>query len=258
MEWWIAYCHWLVPGRETCLSKVVFGPRTDWGKFPSYPLQSGSTIFRIYQSYSKEGSPREPWYFSATSVASPGRFDLSEPKGTCYFASTAFGTWSETFRGPRVVSRQEVEKRSLARANRKSTGLSLADLTSSASASYGITLDVAAGDDYSQTQEIARLLGKATFKGVKSFLRHFPTARVYTLGIYGSAGARSTQRGWRVTSSNLMSETQLLKFAITHRYKIVDIPQDMATTRLKNLGGTSSKALKKNAKLTSLSSVKPR
>ena len=126
-----------------------------------------------------------------------------------------------------MVSRQEVEKRSLTRAHRKSTGLSLADLTASGSASYGVTLDVAAGNDYSQTQEIARLLGKVTFKGVKSFLRYFPTARLYTFGIFGPAGAQPTHSGWQVTSSHLMDETQLLHSAVAHGYKVVDIPQDM-------------------------------
>ena len=207
---------------------MVFHPRSDWKNFPSFPLQPRSTIFRIFKSYSSEASPRSPWYFGSTGGKNPGRFDLPQPKGSCYFASSSYGAWLETIRGPRVVSRQQVEELSLARVTRQSTELILANLTSSSGTKYGLTLDVATGDDYSQTQEIADLLRKARFKGVRSFLRRSTSARLYTFGIFGPTGAQPVPRGWKGVSSNLIDETQLLRFAVAQGYKVVDIPLDMA------------------------------
>ncbi len=220
----------------------------DWKKFPTHSLQLASNIYRIYRSYYEDGSHRSPWFFSSTSVENPSRFDLPEPKGTCYFASTKFGAWSETFRGPRVTSRQEVEKRSLVRAHRKNQVLPLSDLTSRGSTSYGLTLDVAAGGDYSQTQEIARLLFKANSKGVRSFLRKSPTALLYTFGIFGSAGAHSSARGWKSETSKLMDETELLETAVEYGYKVVDIPHEMPIAQPKVLASARSVVLTTNKK----------
>jgi hypothetical protein len=190
-----------------------------------------TTLFRIFKSYSLDSSPRSPWNFSSVNAERSNRFDLPEPNGSCYFASTEYGAWLETIRGPRVVTRQQVENLSIARVSRKTTSIPLADLTSAKSTSYGVTLDVATGDDYSQTQEIAHLLWNARFKGVRTFLRRSPSARVYTFGIFGSVGVQLANRGWKATSSNLIDETQLLRLAVADGFKVVDIPADMRITQ---------------------------
>jgi hypothetical protein len=201
----------------------------DLQKFPNYKFPPSQTIYRIYRTFSPDGQARDSWFFSSAENTHAGRFDLLAPKGTCYFACSAIGAWLEVFRGALVKDRQDMENRRIAHVSRKSSAIHLADLASQKSISFKVTLDIASGNDYKNSQSWASELEQNKFAGVRALLRHDPSGGEHTIGIFGSAGPSTAIPGWQTISTKLEDEALLL--STLHTLTIVDTPYDIKTVK---------------------------
>lgn len=191
-------------------------------------IRPAAVAHRIYRAYGPDGLRRTPWFFSSSTAATPGRFDLPAPSGTCYFSDREYGAWLETFRGARVVLRADVERRRLATADRVGEPLRLGDLTAAAAARFGISLDLSAGQNYRASQGWARELARAGFAGVVGWIRHDSTATARNLAFFGAAGPRRSVRGWRTRTVPLADAPQLRADLARFQISVLDTPYDVS------------------------------
>ena len=205
------------------------------------------TIYRIYRAFTSDGHLREPWFFSSTGNTDSGRFDLPAPRGTCYFACSLLGSWLEVFRGVQVRDRQDVETRRIAHSLRKSSAIRLGDLASKKSINFKVTLDVASGDDYTQSQSWADDLEKHQFDGIRALLRHDPSGVEHTIGIFGPSGQSTTPANWQTTSTRIEDDALLLDSLRALGGHIVDAPYDIQATK-PPIGKTTKKTSAKSAR----------
>jgi hypothetical protein len=184
-------------------------------------------VFRIFQPVDPvTGNRRAPWFFSS----SGSRFDLPAPGGTCYFSDHRYGAWLEVFRGCGLVDRADVERRALLAANRTGEPLRLADLRAPAARGYGVTTDLAAGDDYALCQEWASCLHGAGFAGLCGTIRHDPTHRARNVALFGRKGARWRVKGWRTTTVPLIEDPETLREVAPFGTGVVGRPYDVTIT----------------------------
>src|SRR5689334_10891767 len=110
-------------------------PPADLGGFPSRPLSAATPLFRVVRK------GRNPWWFGS---AMTGRFDLTEPDGTCYLASDPVSAILELI-GPDIesgaVSSDFFRERRL-RELRVPEEIELSDLTSRRASGFGITSEI--------------------------------------------------------------------------------------------------------------------
>ena len=196
---------------------------------PGYLLLTGRHAYRIARRYDDSGEPRNPWFFSSTVDAAPGRFDLPAPRGTCYFADRRLGAFVEVFRRTRVIARVDIAARQLVVVTRTGDAVRLANLRSAAAARLGVTLDSFGGDDYTEPQQLASELDRQGFAGVRSPARHDPTTRSNSVALFGRAGTARLQRGWRVRRKGVDTERSLLEDARAYGYAVLDVPYDVPT-----------------------------
>ncbi len=198
--------------------------------FPALPgSAAAAALYRIWQARDPmTGASRTPWYFSSLPSPQAGRFDLPAPSGTCYFSDRRSGAWLEVFRGCGLVDRADVERRRLLTATPTSPQPRLADLRSPRARRFGVTADLAAGDDYTLTHLWAPALRGAGFDGISGTVRHDPTHAARTVAVFGGAGPRSRVGGWRSRSAPLVGDTILLTELAPFGTGVVDRPWDIA------------------------------
>lgn len=184
----------------------------------------GVALFRVYRTY-REALRARPWHFSSTARAVAGRFDLNEPYGTCYFSDHLAGSWVEVFRGMKLVPLNDVEARSVAVVERRTSDVMVADLTHPSAVSAGVSLDVSAGDDYTQTQTLAAALHRRGWRGAVAWIRHDPAARYRNVALFGRSGSRAVVQGWRVRSEPLV--THAASVAVELGVRVGPIPFDL-------------------------------
>ncbi len=186
-------------------------------------------LYRIWQARDPAtGEPRTPWFFSSLPSGSAGRFDLPAPSGTCYFSDRRSGAWLEVFRGCGLVDRIDVERRRLLTVVATRPQPRLADLRSPRARRFGVTADLAAGDDYTLTHRWAHALRDAGFGGISGTVRHDPTHAARTVAVFGRAGPRSRVAGWRGRSTPLVGDTVLSAELAPFGTGVVDRPWDVA------------------------------
>ena len=199
-------------------------------RFPARSIRPGAVAHRIYRAYGPDGTRRTPWFFSSSTAATSGRFDLPAPSGTCYFTDQQYGACPDAFRGAAVVCRADVERRRLASATRVGEPLRLGDLTAAAAARFGISLDLSAGHDYRPSQGWARQLARAGFAGVIGWIRHDSTATARNLALFGAAGPRRSVRGWRTHTQSLTDVAALRADLARFHVRVLDEPYDVTVT----------------------------
>lgn len=163
----------------------------DFSQFPRKTLRAGTTWYRQHTDL-PENADRGVWYFAShdSGVVGGGRFDLTDPHGTCYLASTELGAVNECL-GPEYARRGWVDadvvaKRVLSRVNLPAETKG-ADVTSVRAATFRVTNEVATTDRYDITQAWAQLLHDSGYGGIYSTLRFTPGA-ARGLALFGTAG----------------------------------------------------------------------
>jgi hypothetical protein len=135
--------------------------------FPETPLGVQNFLWRV----TRKG--QGPWWFGSSMA---GRFDLTEPEGTCYLAGDAIAALLEVVGPNRVtgfISRTFLEQRILFRLQ-VPEGKLLADLTSRRSSEFGLTLEVHSVVPYDHPQAWAQVLRQVGFDGLRYMVRHDP------------------------------------------------------------------------------------
>jgi hypothetical protein len=124
------------------------------------------------------------WWFSSDGS---GRFDLSPPEGTCYFAIDAFAAIREASRlGP--VTPAWIAERELRHVSPPDPRARLAATTRKAAGAYGLTNELTTLLPYDLPREWAAAFRAHGFGGIRHILRHDPRARPGGISWFGRVG----------------------------------------------------------------------
>ena len=167
--------------------------------FPRRDYRRGTEVFRSH------GHGRGPWWFSSSG---DGRFDLADPKGTCYAAEAEVTALLESWAGMQVIPGYKVDERDTSRMPLPAA-LTVADLTSNRAIQFGVTAEIFTTTDYAQTQLWASAFNKAGFDGIRYWARHDLSHTAACLALFGPAGAPKTGYD-RFTTDHLPDRTDLL------------------------------------------------
>ncbi len=162
-------------------------PGASYADFPAYTVSGESEWFRHHQE--RPVPDRGAWYFASVPPGG-GRFDLAEPRGTCYLATSraaavreligpdflALG-WvpGELLRG-RIVSRLRVP-----------APVRVANVSVASAADRGVSSELTTTTDYPLTQQWAAAFARAGFAGIRYALRFTP-GRARGLALFGPSG----------------------------------------------------------------------
>jgi hypothetical protein len=186
----------------------------------------GQALFRIFRHRDPAtGAPRPAFFFSS----GHGRYDLPEPNGSCYLATTPWGAWLETFRSIGVIALEDVHARRLV-ATRPPRPLRAANLLAAAARRFGITAEINTTPDYGLTRQWAQGLHGAGFRAVWGQLRHDPTLQHRSLTLFDKAGGHEPF-GWRWAQQSvpLADDRRLMGLAAGRGFTVAEIPHDVPT-----------------------------
>ncbi len=207
-------------------------PPTQLRGFPTTRLPLGQVLYRIVRRRDADGRVRTPWFFASSGRPDSGRFDLPVPDGTCSLSDRAYGAWLEVFGQTRIVARADAASRALFTVTRVGTRLTLADFGHERAATYGVTLDLSAGDDRPTSQRWARAIRAHGLAGIVAWIRHDPTATARNVALFGPSGARSIVRGWRSRTTDVLAATELRGQLARFGIAVLDVPYDVAIAPL--------------------------
>jgi hypothetical protein len=176
-------------------------------------VHAGTVLFRV----TREGNG--PWWFSSDGA---GRFDLTEPRGTCYLADDPVVAVLESF-GPLWpglgVSRAFVDRRRLW-AIALPQHVDAADTTVRAARPFGVTAELATITPYDLAQRWAAAFAAAGLEGVRARARHDPGGG-RSLAWFGAAGER---KGWRRGRSTAIDDDVLARITAALGTPFAPIP----------------------------------
>lgn len=161
-------------------------------------LRSGMPRSTVQGAWHREhadrpGPDRGCWWFSSTPVGGgpEGRFDLTEPRGTCYLGSTLGVAARE--RCGRLLAAGAIPEDHLAGRLVSTVTLpptTVADLTDPAGAHVGVTAELATGHDYPLTTQWATALDATDVAGIRYAPRFTPAGGPeHAMALFGAAGA---------------------------------------------------------------------
>lgn len=141
----------------------------------------------------RPGPDRGCWRFTSTPLGGEpdGRFDLTEPRGTCYLGST-LGVAARERCGRLLAAGAIPEGHLTGRlvSTAKLPPTSVADLTHPDGARIGVTAELAAGHDYPLTTQWATALDTTDYAGIRYAPRFTPTGGPeHAVALFGPAGA---------------------------------------------------------------------
>jgi hypothetical protein len=188
-----------VAGRRTQAQQRP-DPGVDYSHFPSYAAAAGSTWYRNHRDR-PETRDRGAWWFASSpesaATLDSGRFDLPEPFGTCYLASSSTGAVNE-FIGPDIARRGWVESPLVE--SRVVSRVALphdvraANVSVAKAALFRVTGELATTADYDLTQDWARTFHRSGYGGIRHALRFTPGS-TRGFAVFGDAGPRPRWRG---------------------------------------------------------------
>lgn len=163
----------------------------DLTTFPRKTHRAGTAWFRQHY-YRPVDADRGAWHFAshAPGVVGEGRFDLTDPDGSCYLATTRRGAANECI-GPEYFDRGWVDADLVA--GRVLSELPLphdvkaANMTSERAGDFRVTNEIHSTGDYATTQAWAQTVYDAGYGGVHYELR-FSTGSPRGLALFGPAG----------------------------------------------------------------------
>ncbi|WP_104106429.1 RES domain-containing protein [Nocardioides sp. 616] len=163
----------------------------DFTRFPRRTLRADGEWYRQHRD--RPTPDRGAWHFAsyAPGDEGEGRFDLPNPDGTCYLASTETGAVNELV-GPDCADRGWVDSdlvadRLLSRL-RLPVDVKAADTTSARASEFRATNELPVTERYDLTQAWADTLHRAGFGGVYTVLR-FTLGATRGLALFGISGA---------------------------------------------------------------------
>lgn len=158
-------------------------PDRDLSTFPTRPIDAGTRWRRAHRH------EHEPWFFSSDGK---GRFNLSEPFGTCYLASSDDVAARESI-GPDIARSGVVVATFLE--GRLVSSLTLAEPIKAAHVSsdeafpFGVTSELCSMEKYQVPRQWAHSLHESGFEGIWYHPRFSPGADARAIAVFGPAGA---------------------------------------------------------------------
>ena len=160
------------------------GPPAHLTAFPAHRLNPAARLFRAHQR------GRGPWWFASGG----GRFDLVEPRGTCYLATSATAALRERL-GPVLARRTTVPASTLdgvvvstlQPGAASSEPLRLANLRSSRAAEFGVTRELESMTPYDVPRRWASAFDGQGWAGIRYGPRFSPGG-ASAIALFGSAG----------------------------------------------------------------------
>lgn len=146
--------------------------------FPSRTIRAGTKLYRTHRA------ELGPWWFNGNGY---GRFDLTPPAGTCYGAESEVIAVLEKWAGICLIPRTEVTRHMMSTLV-VDRDVRVADVTSNAAISFGVTSEISTTADYDLTQQWANALRAAGFGGVRYWARHELTHRKACVALFGMHG----------------------------------------------------------------------
>lgn len=139
----------------------------------------------------------------------PGRsrFDIDQPRGTCYWSDRRYGCWVEVWRGTRVVDRADVTRRDLFTA--PPPALRLANTLARAARRFGVTGELSTLIPYDVPQAWARAVHAAGFAGLVGLCRHDLSLAARSVAVFGPARIVARRTGWTTRRSAILADAQL-------------------------------------------------
>jgi hypothetical protein len=190
-------------------------PLSGLSGFPRWNLTTTRTLFRAHST------SHGPWWFAtARGAKDDGRFDLPDPDGTCYLASTQAGAIRERW-GRNLVRRGYVMA-----ADADTTEVSvltvttkhrLADTVNSKAASYGVTRELGTVIPYGLPQAWAVAFHDVGCAGIRYEPRFSTGPRDLAYAIFGDKGPRT----WPGDPSPLSGRTAATRAGL----RVVDPPR---------------------------------
>jgi hypothetical protein len=154
-------------------------------RLPGFPRWSLSTDRPIYRAHTSGSSP---WWFAS---GPHGRFDLDEPRGTCYLAATpetaARERWGRALVAQQVVMASDADATvvSALRVPRRS---SLADARSARAIMFGVTREISTLVPYDVPRSWAAAFDAAGAQGVRYDARFSTAPKAVAYALFGAAG----------------------------------------------------------------------
>lgn len=164
-----------------------------------------------------DAADRGCWYFASlpASGGSGGRFDLTRPGGTCYWATTELAAARERLGRPGdLVAHDEVAGVVVTRTRIRPGRL--ADVLHADAARHGVTAELSAVADYRLTQRWGAAFASAGFGGVRYHPR-FSSDLATAIALFGAAGSPRPARP--VADSRPMAEV-----LVDHGYTVLATP----------------------------------
>jgi hypothetical protein len=164
----------------------------DYTAFP--PREAPAKMFRA------KSKANGPWYFSSAPKnggVGPGRFDLRDPRGTCYWAAdpeTALGErlGPNMLDEPGTIPESFLEQAEIATAD--GAPGQFADLGNRRAAThFAVTGELSKTPDYAQAQRYATTFDKAGFAGILYAARYSGDQAANAIAIFGDTGADNSR-----------------------------------------------------------------
>lgn len=189
------------------------------GRFPSRVLPTGTPLYRNHPQ--RLG----PWWFGSSLA---GRFDLSEPAGTCYTAESEIVTLLETWTGIALIPQPELDQRALSTMT-ADQDLQLADMTSNAAIGFGVTAEISTTIDYDLTQNWATALHAAGYNGIRYWARHEVGRTAACVALFDFGGAPRDDAPYLVRNTTPLSECGQLWEHLRQQtgIEVADIPDSL-------------------------------
>ncbi|MDV8006980.1 RES family NAD+ phosphorylase [Rhodococcus sp. IEGM 1318] len=190
------------------------------GRFPARTVSAGTVLYRTH----RDGLGA--WWFGSSLQ---GRFDLTDPHGTCYTAESELITLLECWVGIKYIPRTEIDDRALSAVTVR-RDLQIADVTSNRAIEFGMTSEINTTIDYTLTQRWAEAFRSAGFDGIRYWARHEMSHTDACLALFAEGGDRthSTARpsDYAVTTADALADRDDLWTALEREtgIQILDIP----------------------------------
>jgi hypothetical protein len=168
----------------------MHGPVRDLSDFPVVLLRKDSVLYRIHR---RENSS---WWCCSRWDC---RFDLEQPRGTCYGAQTELACFLEVFGEFRLITKDDVDARKVVPVSLASD-LKLADVTHPSALSFGLDAAVNTTLDYAGPQAWAAAFDAVGLDGIRYWVRHDPRQQSVGIAVFGETGTTPDGR-WVVGDS---------------------------------------------------------
>lgn len=203
-------------------------PPNDPGALESFPrrvFRAGVQLHRIHHA-----NLGPCWFSAVTDGPGGGRFDLSPPKGSSYWALQPEAAFLESIaRRPVSVIPLELLDRFQHSTVALPGDLLAANTPVKRARGFGLTGEFHTTSDYAITRGWAAALAKAKFEALVAIPRHDVTARLRTVAIFGRAGEHVPKR-WRKSLESGPLSSKLVDSMSSWGIKCLPIPFDVETT----------------------------